>query len=63
MLEGSVYTVKNKEELEKLAVWEGENYEVAVCEMVVGGAERLLGSFFVFCGDMQSLRDEGESLC
>lgn len=38
---------QNKAELEKLAVWEGEKYEVDVCEIVVGGVERLLGNVFV----------------
>lgn len=57
VLEGWVYMVKSKEELEKLAMWEGENYEVDVCDSLVGGDERLLGNIFVFCGGMPNLRD------
>ena len=57
VLEGWVYMVRNREEVEKLAVWEGENYEVDVCDILVGGAERLLGNVFVFCGGVHELRD------
>lgn len=57
VLQGWVYMVKSKEELEKLAVWEGEKHEVEVSEIYVKGGERLLGNVFVFCGGMHNLRD------
>lgn len=60
VLEGSVYMVKTKEELEKLAAWEGENYEVDICDIFVKGDEKILGNVFVFCGGMHNLRELGE---
>lgn len=58
--EGWVYMVKTEEELEKLAVWEGENYEVDVCDIFVEGDEKVLGNVFVFCGGMGNLRELGD---
>lgn len=59
VLEGWVYMVKTREELEKLAVWEGENYEVDVCDIFVEGGEKFLGNVFVFCGGLHELREVG----
>ena len=60
VVEGWVYMVKTKEDLEKLAVWEGENYEVDLCDVFVKGDEKVLGNVFVFCGGMHNLQELGE---
>ena len=60
VLEGWVYVVKTREELEKLAVWEGGKYEVDLCEIFVEGDEKVLGNVFVFCGGLHNLQELGE---
>lgn len=56
-VEGCVYMVKNEDEVEKLAAYEGNSYQVERCDITYESEEKAEGNVFVFCGDSQQLRD------